>query len=309
MRILFHTADIANQDAWLHDLRAAMPHADIRVWQSGDTAPADYAVVWKPPAGMLQSRPELKAVFNLGAGVDAILQLNVVPDHLPLIRIEDGGMAEQMAEFAVQATLRYYRRLDQYEQQARRAEWRPLPPFSKTEFGIGILGLGVLGQRIAASLQHFGFRISGWSRNAKSLPGVIHYAGAAQLDEFLRNARVLICMLPLTSDTAGILNRRTLSQLPRGAYLINLARGGHLVEADLPPLLANGQIAGATLDVFQEEPLPPQHPFWDDTRITITPHISALTIRPEAARQIAEKIIGLQRGERVPGLVDRSKGY
>lgn len=311
MRILFQTADSANQDAWLRDLRTALPHAGIRVWQSGDTASADYAIVWKPPAEMLQGRPELKAVFNLGAGVDAILKLNVVPDTLPLIRIDDGGMAVQMAEFATHAVLRYYRRLDQYERQARSngGEWKPLPPFERSGFGIGVLGLGVLGQRICESLQHFGFEVSGWSRSPKTLPGVKAYAGNAQLNEFLRNARVLICMLPLTPDTAGILNRDTLSQLPRGAYLINLARGGHLVEADLPPLLESGQIAGATLDVFQEEPLPPQHPFWKDPRIAITPHISALTVRSEAARQIAEKIAALQRGEAVVGLVDRNKGY
>src|SRR5450830_2043291 len=309
MRILFQTADTASQDAWLHDLRSAMPHAEIRLWQPGDNAPADYAVVWKPPFEMLQGHPELKAVFNLGAGVDAILQLNVVPENLPLIRIDDGGMAEQMAEFATHAVLRYYRRLDQYEAQARRGEWTPLPPFDKRDFGIGVLGLGVLGQRIADSLQHFGFRVSGWSRNPKSLPGVTGYAGSAQLNDFLRDARVLICMLPLTAETAGVLNRETLSRLPRGAYLINLARGGHLVEADLPPLLDSGQLAGATLDVFHDEPLPASHPFWKDARITITPHISALTVRSEAARQIAAKIVALQRGEQVVGLVDRTKGY
>ncbi len=309
MRILFQTADTASQDAWLHALRSAMPHAEIRLWQSGDTAPADYAIVWKPPFEMLQGHPELKAVFNLGAGVDAILQLNVVPENLPLIRIDDGGMAEQMAEFATHAVLRYYRRLDEYEQLSRRGEWKPLPPFERRDFGVGVLGLGVLGQRITESLQHFGFQVSGWSRSPKTLPGVKAYAGNEQLSQFLQGARVLICMLPLTPDTAGILNRETLSQLPRGAYLVNLARGGHLVEADLPPLLESGRIAGATLDVFQEEPLPPQHPFWKDPRIAITPHISALTIRSEAARQIAEKIVALQRGERVVGLVDRSKGY
>jgi glyoxylate/hydroxypyruvate reductase A len=309
MRILFQTTDPVNQDAWLHDLRSALPHAEIRVWQSGDTAPADYAIVWKPPFEMLQGRPDLKAVFNLGAGVDAILKLNVVPDHLPLVRIDDGGMAVQMAEFATHAVLRYYRRLDQYERQARLGQWKPLPPFERADFGIGVLGLGVLGQCICESLQHFGFQVSGWSRSPKALPGVKAYAGSEQLDAFLRGARVLICMLPLTPDTAGILNRETLSLLPHGAYLVNLARGGHLVEADLPPLLDSGQIAGATLDVFQEEPLPAHHPFWKDPRIAITPHISALTVRSEAARQIAEKIVALQRGEPVVGLVDRSKGY
>lgn len=309
MRILFQTADTASQNTWLHELRAAMPHADVRLWTAGDTAPADFAVVWKPPADMLRDRTALKAVFNLGAGVDAILQLNVVPAELPLIRIDDGGMAEQMADFALQATLRYFRRLDQYAQQARDGLWQPLPPFDKTRFQVGILGLGTLGQRVAETLRYVGFPVSGWSRRPKVLAGVTSFSGTAQLAAFLRQARVLICMLPLTPDTAGLLHRDNLSLLPRGAYLMNLARGAHLVEADLPPLLASGQIAGATLDVFQEEPLPPQHPFWSDPRISITPHISALTSRAEAARQIADKIVALARGETVSGLVDRQLGY
>jgi glyoxylate/hydroxypyruvate reductase A len=309
MRILFQSADPINQDEWLQDLRLALPHATIDLCQPHDTRAADYAIVWKPPVEMLRAHPELKAVFNLGAGVDAILQLNVVPEHLPLIRIDDGGMAEQMAEFATQATLRYYRRLDQYEQQARRGEWQQLPPYEKRDFPVGILGLGVLGQRIAESLQHFGFAVSGWSRSRKTLAGVTAYAGSDELGEFLRQSRVLICMLPLTDDTRGILNHATLSQLPRGSYLINLARGGHLVEDDLLPLLQQGQLAGATLDVFEHEPLPPAHPFWSDARISITPHISALTVRSIAARQIAEKLVALQRGEPVAGLVDRQRGY
>ena len=309
MRILFYSADTSQQDAWLHSLRSALPGAEIVPWQADDRSPADVAIVWKPPAAMLAGHPELKAVFNLGAGVDAILQLGVVPDSLPLIRIDDGGMAEQMAEFATQATLRYYRRLDQYEQQARQGVWQALEPFEKAQFEVGILGMGVLGQRIAASLQHFGFTVHGWSRSSKQVPGVTGFAGADQLPDFLKRSRVLICMLPLTSETSGILNRHTLSQLPRGAYLINLARGGHLVEADLLPLLEQGQLAGATLDVFAEEPLAPTHPFWRDPRITITPHISALTVRSIAARQIAEKLHALQQGDPIAGLVDRSLGY
>ena len=309
MRILFHSADTSNEDAWLHELRLALPTADIVLWHPDDTAAADYAIVWKPPHEMLRAHPELKAVFNLGAGVDAILQLNVVPEHLPLIRIDDGGMAEQMAEFATQATLRYYRRLDQYEQLARRGQWEPLPPYEKRDFGIGILGLGLLGQRIAESLQHFGFTVSGWSRTRKSLAGVTAYAGSAELNAFLQRSRVLICMLPLTPETTGILNRNTLSQLPRSAYLINLARGAHLVEADLLPLLEQGQLAGATLDVFEHEPLPAAHPFWRDPRISVTPHISALTVLSIAAQQIAEKLAALQSGAAVAGLVDRRLGY
>ena len=310
MRILFYTSDTANEQAWLADLQAALPHAEIECWQADASfQPADYAVAWKPPRAMLQQHPELKALFNLGAGVDAILQLDVLPDHLPLIRIDDGGMAIQMAEFATEATLRYFRRLDQYALQAQQGLWQPLAPYDKADFGIGVLGLGVLGQRICSSLQHFGFHVSGWSRQPKEIDGVTTYAGMHQLEDFLRSSRVLICMLPLTVETTGILNAHTLSLLPHGAYLINLARGAHLVEADLPALLDSGQIAGATLDVFEQEPLAPTHAFWRDQRITVTPHISALTIRDAAAQQIAVKIAALERGEPVAGIVDRHRGY
>lgn len=309
MRILFYNADTQHDDIWLSSLRAALPHADIRTWHAGDHDPADYAIVWRPPAGVLQQRPGLKAVFNLGAGVDAILQLGALPANLPLIRIDDGGMAIQMAEYASHAVLRYFRRFDDYQRMARSGTWQPLTPFDKPDFGIGILGLGVLGARIADSLLHFGFPVHSWSRTTKNTPGVRSYAGAQQLDAFLQASRVLICMLPLTAETSGILNRDTLSRLPRGSYLINVARGGHLIEADLLALIHEGHIAGATLDVFGEEPLAADHPFWREERISVTPHISALTIRAEAARQVAEKIVALERGETVAGTIDRSKGY
>jgi len=309
MRILFYNADTQHDDIWLSNLRAVLPQADIRTWHAGDHEPADYAVVWRPPAAVLQERAGLKAVFNLGAGVDAILQLGALPASLPLIRIDDGGMAIQMAEYATHAVLRYFRRFDDYERLADKATWEQLTPFDKPDFGVGILGIGVLGTRIATSLLHFGFPVHSWSRTAKDTPGVKSYAGAQQLDDFLAASRVLICMLPLTPETTGILNRSTLSALPRGSYLINVARGGHLVEADLLALINEGHIAGATLDVFGEEPLPPAHPFWQEPRISITPHISALTVRAEAARQVGGKIAALERGEVVAGTIDRTKGY
>jgi glyoxylate/hydroxypyruvate reductase A len=205
--------------------------------------------------------------------------------------------------------LRYFRRFDQYALQAHDAQWRFLAPYDKQDFAVGIMGLGVLGSRIAAALQHFGFSVNGWSRHHKAVPGVHSYAGSEELEQFLCNSRVLVCTLPLTPDTTDLLDLGTLGKLPRGAYLINVARGAHLVEQDLLALVHNGHIAGATLDVVRKEPLPPAHPFWHEPRITLTPHIAALTLRDESIRQIAGKIRALERDEPIAGLVDRIRGY
>ncbi len=309
LRILFHAID-ANPAPWLADLQAALPQASLRVWQEGDDAPADYAVVWKPPAAMLRNRPDLKAVFNLGAGVDAILQLgDALPAQVPIVRLDDAGMGVQMAEYVSHAVLRYFRRFDQLEAQQRNGQWRFLKAFEKEKFSVGILGLGVLGSRIAAALAPFGFPLQGWSRTQKDLPGVTCHCGADGLERFLAASKVVVCILPLTADTTGILNRDTLGKMPQGGYLINVARGAHLVEDDLLALVQSGQIAAATLDVFRQEPLPAAHPFWSEPRITITPHIAAVTLRGDSVRQIAAKIIRLQQGQTVEGVVNRARGY
>ena len=309
MRILFHAPN-SNPEAWRSALGKAMPAAEVRIWQDGDDAPADYAVVWKPPREMLQPARGLKAIFNIGAGVDAILELgDGLPADLPVIRLDDAGMGVQMAEYVTHAVLRYFRRFDEYDAQARAGQWRFLKPYNKADFTVGILGLGLLGSRIAASLTQLEFPLCGWSRSAKDLPGIACHHGEDGLDTFLRASRVVVCVLPLTPETARILNRTNLAKLPRGAFLINVARGGHLVEADLLELVQDGHIAAATLDVVDEEPLPPTHPFWHEPRITLTPHIAALTLRDESARQIAGKVAALERGEAVAGMVDRLKGY
>ena len=309
MNILFYAAG-ANPDAWLTSIQQAIPDANIRVWQEGDHAPADVALVWKPPAAMLRGRTELKAIFNLGAGVDAILQLGeALPAGVPVVRLDDAGMGIQMAEFVAHAVLRYFRRLDDYALQHQAQQWRFLKPFDKQTFSVGVLGMGVLGSRIAAALQHFDFPVLGWSRTQKNIPGMTCFSGAEGFDTFLRQTRVLVCILPLTTETENILNHATLSTLPRGAYVINVARGAHLVEADLLALIQQEHIAGATLDVFREEPLPVTHPFWQEPRINITPHISALTLRDDSARQIAAKIKALQAGQPITGLVDPQRGY
>jgi glyoxylate/hydroxypyruvate reductase A len=269
---------------------------------------ADYAVVWAPPQQFFDEQPELKAIFTIGAGVDGLLKLQL-PSQAALVRLEDAGMAVQMAEYVSHAVLRHFREFDAYEGQARSGQWLQRRAQRHVDFPVGVLGLGVLGARVAKTLTQFAFPVNGWSRGAKVLDGVHCYAGPDQLQDFLAATRILVCLLPLTDATQGILNRDTLSRLLPGGYVINVARGAHLVDEDLIALLDSGHLAGATLDVFRTEPLSAEHAFWKHPKIQVTPHISARTLRLESVAQIAEKIMALQRGESVAGIVNLNKGY
>jgi glyoxylate/hydroxypyruvate reductase A len=312
-RIIFYERS-TDASLWLHDLARALPEADLREWQPGDTAPADYAIVWRAPRELFANRPDLKAVFNLGAGVDAILDVErkepgTLPPNAKLVRLEDSGMAQQMVEYAMHAVLRYMRRLDEYEALQREGRWEKLRAHPRERFTVGVLGLGVLGTEVARALTTLGVPVRGFSRSAKQIEGVSTYAGEAQFDAFLDGVQVLINLLPHTPDTEGMLNRRVFAKLAHGAYLVNLARGAHLVDDDLLGALDSGQIAAATLDVFHTEPLPKDHPFWQAPRVTITPHVSAETLREESVEQIARKISALERGESISGIVDMTRGY
>ncbi len=294
-------------EPWLEGLRAALPGASVTVWQPG--APkADVAVVWAPPQQFLDEQPALQAMFNIGAGVDALLRLRI-PDGCRVVRIDDGGMAVQMAEYVCHAVVRHFRELDAYEADMRDGRWGFRKPRTRSDFTVGVMGLGVLGERVAQALAHFEFPVNGWSRTPKALEGVRGFHGPDAFNDFLAASRVLVNLLPLTPETEGIMNRGTLSRLPQGGYVINVARGAHLVEEDLLALVDSGHLAGATLDVFRTEPLPPGHPFWSHPKIVATPHTSARTLREESIAQIVRKIGQLDRGEPVAGTVDRARGY
>jgi glyoxylate/hydroxypyruvate reductase A len=305
MRILFYQE--GKPDPWLQALRAAFPDADIAAWQPG-APPADYAVVWAPPQQLLDEQRELKAIFNIGAGVDALLKLRL-PERTPLVRLDDAGMSVQMAEFVCHAVIRHFRELDGYEHDTAQGKWGYRKPRLRSEYPVGVMGLGVLGARVAQALAQFDFPVRGWSRSAKDVPGVTCFSGKTGLAAFLSATRILVCLVPLTSDTENILNRQTLGRLMPGGYLINVARGAHLVDQDLLDLLESGHLAGAALDVFRTEPLPQGHPFWSHPKITVTPHTSARTLRDETVAQIARKISALQRGEPIAGVVDLHRGY
>jgi glyoxylate/hydroxypyruvate reductase len=292
---------------WLEGLRTALPGAEVEDWRPG--APlAEHAVVWAPPQQFLDEQPALKGIFNIGAGVDALMKLRL-PPRAVVVRLDDAGMSVQMAEFVCHALIRHFRELDGYERDADAGKWGFRKPRARADFPVGVLGLGVLGQRVAQAVAGFEFPVRGWSRSEKDVPGVQCFAGAAQFAEFLAGTRVLVNLLPLTAETENILDRETLVQLRPGGYVINVARGAHLVDADLIALLDSGHLAGAALDVFRTEPLPAEHPFWRHPKITVTPHTSARTLRDESIAQIARKIRAFERGEAVAGVVDRQKGY
>ncbi|MBK9197627.1 2-hydroxyacid dehydrogenase [Candidatus Skiveiella danica] len=306
MHITFCCTD-TKPEPWIEGLRAALPDAALSVWQPGTPA-ADYAVVWAPPQEFLDQQPEIKALFNIGAGVDALLKCRL-PPQARVVRLDDAGMSVQMAEYVCHAVIRHFREFDGYEADVKQGRWSYRKPRSRADCAVGVMGLGVLGARVARALQVFEFPVNGWSRSPKSIDGVRGFSGSGGFHDFLAASRVLVNLLPLTSDTQDILNRDTLSRLQPGGYVINVARGAHLVEDDLLALLDAGHLAGATLDVFRTEPLPAGHPFWTHPRITLTPHTSARTLRDESIAQIAGKIRALEQGEPIAGIVDPVRGY
>ena len=292
---------------WVKGLQVALPQAQVSAWTPG--APqADHAIVWAPPQQFIDEQPGLQAMFNIGAGVDALLQLKL-PPSLKVVRLDDAGMSVQMAEYVCHAVIRHFREFDGYDADTRAGKWSYRKPRSRADFSVGVMGLGVLGERVAKALQVFDFPVNGYSRSPKQIEGVRSFSGASQFHDFLQSSRILVNLMPLTPETENILNKETLSRLQAGGYLINVARGKHLVEEDLIALIDSGHLAGATLDVFRTEPLPVEHPFWQHPQITVTPHTSARTLREESIAQIVGKILALQRGETIRGVVDHQRGY
>ena len=294
-------------EPWVEGLQKAFPEADVFAWAPG-AALADHAIVWAPPQQFIDEQNGLKTLFNIGAGVDALLQLRL-PPSLKVVRLDDAGMSVQMAEFVCHAVIRHFREFDAYDADTQSGKWSYRKPRIRADFPVGVMGLGVLGERVAKALQVFEFPVLGYSRSPKKLPGIRSFSGAQGLPDFLKATRVLVNLMPLTAETENMLNHSTLSQLQTGGYVINVARGKHLVEEDLITLIDSGHLAGATLDVFRIEPLPADNPLWAHPKITVTPHTSARTLREESIAQIVGKIESLQRGEPINGVVDPQRGY
>jgi len=298
MKIVFCCTN-TKAEPWLEGFRQALPGVDIWEWQAtpAGKAPklADHAVVWSPPQNFIDEQTQLQNLFNIGAGVDALLKLNL-PSNLNIVRLNDAGMSVQMSEYVCHAVIRYFREFNQYEKDTQEKRWSYRKPSLRSEFSVGVLGAGVLGSKVAQALQQFEFPVNVWSRSPKQLAGVKSFTGPDQLPAFLKATRVLVNLLPLTPDTENILNRANLSQLQAGSFLINVARGKHVVDQDLLDLLEQGHMVGATLDVFRVEPLPQDHAFWNHPKIVVTPHTSARTMREESVAQIANKIKAVYAG-------------
>jgi glyoxylate/hydroxypyruvate reductase A len=275
-----------------------------------DPAQIDYAVSFRPPPGLLRSLPKLKAVFSLGAGVDGFLLDPDFPKEIPLIRFVDETLSREMAQFAVLHVLMQHRTVHYFAAAQAESKWRQrMLPRRTEDTRVGILGLGEIGTVCAERLRDLGFPVTGWSRTRKTVAGVKSYAGAEELDAFLAQCDFLICVLPLTGDTRHILNAANFAKLPKGAYVINIARGGHVNEPDLIAALDSGHLSGATLDVFATEPLPESDPIWTHPRIIATPHIAAITSPTAATRSILDGIAALERGEAPNNVVDMGRGY
>ena len=308
MGVLFYS-EADDPQPWRQAFAAAIPEMQFQVWADvEDVESVRYALVWNPPSGLLEKLPNLRAVLALGAGVDALLADPTTP-QVPVVRLLDAGLAPQMAEYAVYAVLYFHRRMRDYEKQQQQRIWNQLAPLPASGWSVGVMGTGVIGGLILKHLVTLGYRVCGWSRSSTSFQGVESFAGDAELDAFLSNCRVVINVLPLTPHTAGIFGTRTFNAMPRGSYVVNIGRGGHLVEEELLSALDSGQIGGAMLDVFNEEPLPQSSPLWSHPNVIVTPHIAGVTIAAEAEAQVIANVKRMERGEQPVGVVDRAKGY
>jgi len=270
----------------------------------------DYALSFRPPPGLMGALPNLKIMFSLGAGVDAFAADPKLPKHIALVRFVDSQLSTEMAQYVVMHVLLNHRSQREFDSAQSEHRWAQRLLARKTaDTRIGILGLGEIGTVAGERLRDLGFPVAGWSRTAKRLPGIESFAGDAGLNPFLARSDYLICLLPLTPETRGILNAKTFAALPKGAYVINVARGKHLIERDLIAALDSGHLSGATLDVFETEPLPKDNLLWSHPKVTVTPHIAAISDPRVAARFVIDGIARAERGERHPNTVDWNRGY
>ncbi len=312
MALLF-SSKCDDAELWRQALTAELADLDFRVWTPdgetiGDPGGIEFALVWGPKKSALKEFPNLKAIFSLGAGVDHLAGRDL-PGGVPVVRLVDPGLTRGIREYVIYWTLHYHRRFAEYGESAAAGEWRQLPQADTRQRRIGIMGLGVLGADAATHLKALEFDVAGWCRGPKSLDGIECFHGAGGLAAFLGRTEILVCLLPLTAETRGVINAETLAQLPKGAFVINAARGPHVVDEDLIMALDGGHVAAATLDVFHTEPLPADHPFWAHPKINLTPHAASLTTPETAALAVAENIRRIRAGHAPEPIVDPETGY
>jgi glyoxylate/hydroxypyruvate reductase len=303
-------------DAWVKAMRKVAPHLDVRQWpdKMDDLAEIDYAAAWLPPADFLTSLPNLKAIFSFGAGVDAILSDPTLPQGIPIVRVNDPDLTGRMTEYIVLHVLMHHRQQRRLDDNQRTKTWDSFATHAASALSVGIMGLGVMGQDSAAVLRRLGFKVAGWSRSKKELPGIDCYAGASEFDAFLARTDILVSLLPATPETDGIINRALIRKLSRNGpfgapVIINAGRGRQQVADDILAALDAGELHGATLDVFVPEPLPQDSRFWTHAKVTVTPHTAADSDPEVICAYVAHQIARHRSGLTFENVVDRARGY
>jgi glyoxylate/hydroxypyruvate reductase len=310
MRPVFvYKSDPQRGRQWADIFRSEAPEIDFRVWPDiGDAADVHFLAAWEPPADLATRFPNLQLLLSTGAGVDQF-DFAVLPPHLPVVRMVEPGIVDGMVEYVTHAVLDLHRDMPAYRRAQQQRHWHVIPVRPASERRVGVLGLGSLGQAVLARLVSFGFDCAGWSRSRHDVPGVRCHAGAGELDGFLAHCEILVCLLPLTDVTRGILNAELFAKLPKGASLVHVGRGPQLVAHDLLQALDEGHLGEVVLDVTDPEPLPPDHALWPHPRVRITPHIASMTQPQTAARVAIENLRRFAAGKPLVGLVDRTRGY
>lgn len=294
---------------WKPMFASELPELAFHVWpETGDPQKVRYLAAWQPPENLAENFPNLEVLFSVGAGVDQ-LNLASIPENVRVVRMMEPGLAEGMIEYVLWAVLSYHRNMFQYARQQAAHVWKGAPNVSSSLFRVGVMGMGALGTPVLKKLSQFGYVCHGWSRSRHDIPRIKSYAGPEELDDFLAATDVLVCLMPLTDATKGILNKELFAKLPKGACLINCGRGGHLAQDDLLLALDEGLLSQAVLDVIDPEPLPEDHPFWNHPLITLTPHIASSSHAETGGEMILKNILQFEKGAEMVGEINRSSGY
>ena len=311
MKILYISAYDATP--WQRKIEKILPNVSFLLWPDDapeDLGEIDYILTWKPEPGLLAKFPNVKAIFNMGAGVDALLQDKSLPTNVPIVRLVDPLLTSGMVEYVAHWVLHFHRQFHIYSAQQKNREWKEFPPPFTAKRAIGFLGIGELGQASATALQALGFKnIAGWSRGKKEIEGIESFVGNNELANFLARTEILITLLPLTNDTSEIINAANIANLPDGACIINPGRGGLINDDDLVAALKSKKITAAALDAFAPEPLPTDSPYWEMENVYITPHIASLTIAGSAATGTAEMIKKIEAGGKPENTINITAGY
>jgi glyoxylate/hydroxypyruvate reductase A len=310
MKIVIVSPGRSNLDQWRNALLESSPDLEVEVYPE-DTDPdeTEFILTWNPPEGVFEHYPNLKVISSMGAGINHILKHSDLPKDAVITKVNDQNLKQDLSVFVLTLVLDHLRNMPLYFHQKQQKVWTPSGYSRPRDKTVGIIGVGAIGQEIGKVLVKNGFEVKGWSRSEKQLDSIECFHGSDQFNEFLSHCEIAICTLPLTNETSGILDNKLFSKLPDGAYLINVGRGAHLVENDLWEALDSGKLSGAALDVFDEEPLPEDHPFWEHPKISITPHTASITDPVSISKTVAQNAKRLQRREKLLDTISVEKGY